>query len=135
MSTQSKALEKAKEVKTLPNANNVKPAEEAKKAQILETIEKFKPEPFKTAEERILRTKHFEALANRYEQLKTKDNELKMFHAGNDKTSAKIIFKNTQGFEFTIQNTNVIERLTSEAQKELSVLLEEAKNEVLTFEI
>jgi len=127
--------EKAKEVKTLPLANSATTAEELKKADIAKTIEKFKPEPFKSAEERIMRKNQFEALANRFQQLKVKDNDLKMFHAGNDKTSAKIIFKNAQNFEFEIQNSNVIEKLTKAAQEELSILLEEARNEVLTFEI
>lgn len=135
MNTKTEAPKKAEAVKSLPGAKNGNPAEVVKKEEILKTIEKFKPEPFKSAQERILRKNQFDELAKRYEQLKVKDNELKMFHAGNDKTSAKIIFKNSQGFEFTIQNSNVIERLTKSAQEELTILLTEAENEVLTFEI
>lgn len=135
MNTKTEAPKKAEAVKSLSGAKNGNPAEVVKKEEILKTIEKFKPEPFKSAQERILRKNQFDELAKRYEQLKVKDNELKMFHAGNDKTSAKIIFKNSQGFEFTIQNSNVIERLTKSAQEELTILLTEAENEVLTFEI
>lgn len=138
MNTLTKVQEKTKDVKNLPAATiakTEKTSEELKKAEVLETLKKFSPEPFKSAEERILRKNEFDALANRYQQLKLKDSELKIFKAGNDKTSAMIIFKNAQGFEFMIQNTNVISILTSQAQNELSILLEEAKNEVLTFEI
>lgn len=126
------------------NAENVQPVNVVEKPQVTETeqkekvlslIEKFKPEPFKSAEERINRKNQFDALAKRYETLKAKDNELKTFHAGNDKTNAKIIFKNAQGFEFVIQTTNVIDKLTKAAQEELQILLTEAENEVLTFEI
>lgn len=129
MSTQTKA-EKATSKEIL---NTVK--EEAKKETIIKQIEKFKPEPFKSAQDRILRKNQFDELAKRYEKLKEKDNELKMFHAGNDKTHAKIIFTNSQNFEFSIQNSNVIERLIKAAQEELTILLNEAENEVLTFEI
>lgn len=135
MNTQTTAPKKAEEVKGLPSAKNEKPAVIEKKENILKTMEKFKPEPFKSAEDRISRKNQFDALAKRYEQLKEKDNELKTFHAGNDKTSAKIIFKNAQGFEFNIQNSNVIDKLTKAAQEELKILLNEAENEVLTFEI
>jgi len=135
MNTQTNAPKKAEEVKTLPGANIVKTATEEKKATLEKVMEKFKPEPPKTAEDRINRVKQFEALSTRYSTLKEKDNELKTFHAGNDKTSAKIIFQNAQGFKFEVQNSNVIERLTKAAQEELSILLNEANNEVLTFEI
>lgn len=135
MNTKTEAPKKAEAVKSLPGAKNVNPANDEKKANAMLAIEKFKPEPIKTAQERILRKNQFVALAKRYEHLKEKDNELKTFHAGNDKTSAKIIFKNAQGFEFSIQNTNVIDKLTQAAKDELNVLLAEAENEVLTFEI
>jgi hypothetical protein len=107
----------AKEVKKLPIANKVEPTQEEKKATINEMIEKFKPEPFRSAEDRINAIAHFDALSKRYKILKEKANELKMFDAGNDKTNAKISFKNAQGFEFDIRNSTVIEKLKTEAEK------------------
>ena len=125
----------AKEVKRLPIANKVKPTEEEKKAAAKAMIEKFKPEPPRSAEDRIMAIGHFEALSKRYKILKEKANELKMFDAGNDKTNAKISFKNAQGFEFDIRNSTVIEKLKTEAEKELTILLAEAENEILTFQL
>lgn len=125
----------AKEVKKLPIANKVEPTQEEKKATINAMIEKFKPEPPRSAEDRINAIAHFDALSKRYKILKEKANELKMFDAGNDKTNAKISFKNAQGFEFDIRNSTVIEKLKTEAQKELNILLSEAENEVLTFQL
>ena len=98
-------------------------------------IEKFKPEPPRSADDRIMAIGHFEALSKRYKILKEKANELKMFDAGNDKTNAKISFKNAQGFEFDIRNSTVIEKLKTEAEKELNILLAEAENEILTFQL
>ena len=125
----------AKEVKRLPMANKVEPTEEQKKAAAKAMIEKFKPEPPRSADDRIMAIGHFEALSKRYKILKEKANELKMFDAGNDKTNAKISFKNAQGFEFDIRNSTVIEKLKTEAEKELNILLAEAENEVLTFQL
>lgn len=124
-----------KEVKRLPIANKVKPTEEEKKAAAKAMIEKFKPEPPRSADDRIMAIGHFEALSKRYKILKEKANELKMFDAGNDKTNAKISFKNAQGFEFDIRNSTVIEKLKTEAEKELNILLAEAENEILTFQL
>lgn len=125
----------AKEVKRLPIENKVKPTEEEKKAAAKAMIEKFKPEPPRSADDRIMAIGHFEALSKRYKILKEKANELKMFDAGNDKTNAKISFKNAQGFEFDIRNSTVIEKLKTEAEKELNILLAEAENEILTFQL
>lgn len=125
----------AKEVKRLPIANKVEPTEEEKKAAAKAMIEKYKPEPPRSADDRIMAIGHFEALSKRYKILKEKANELKMFDAGNDKTNAKISFKNAQGFEFDIRNSTVIEKLKTEAEKELNILLSEAENEVLTFQL
>ena len=124
-----------KEVKRLPIANKVEPTEEEKKAAAKAMIEKFKPEPPRSADDRIMAIGHFEALSKRYKILKEKANELKMFDAGNDKTNAKISFKNAQGFEFDIRNSTVIEKLKTEAEKELNILLAEAENEILTFQL
>ncbi len=136
------APENGQKVKTLPRAQNELPTvvekvstEVKAKESVTAFLEAHKPEPPKSAESRIERMKQFEALSNRYGQLKDKDNELKTFQAGNDKLGAKVIFKNAQGFEFSVQNSNVIEKLIEAGTKELSILLSEAENEVLTFEI
>lgn len=126
------APEKANDNGMLSGANQVNAMQDKKEA-LNALVEKFKPEPPKSAEDRISRMKQFEALSNRYKTLKEKDEELKTFHAGNDKTGAKITFQNAQGFKHEVQNSNVIDRLTQAAKEELSILLAEAENEILTF--
>ena len=91
--------------------------------------------PIKTAEDRIEKANHFKALAERYKMLKDKENDLKLFKAGNSKINAKITFTNEQGFNFEIKNNLVIEKLVITAQSELNVLLTETYEEVLNFEI
>jgi alanyl-tRNA synthetase len=126
------APKKANDNGMLSGANQVNAMQDKKEA-LNALVEKFKPEPPKSAEERISKMKQFEALSNRYKTLKEKDEELKTFHAGNDKTGAKITFQNAQGFRHEVQNSNVIDRLTQAAKEELSILLAEAENEILTF--
>jgi hypothetical protein len=58
-----------------------------------------------------------------------------MFDAGNDKINAKIILKNQAGFEFEVSNSNVIKKVRDTMEEELNILLAEAENEVLNFEI
>ena len=91
--------------------------------------------PIKTAEDRIEKANHFKALAERYKMLKEKENDLKLFKAGNSKINAKITFTNEQGFNFEIKNNLVIEKLVITAQSELNFLLTETYEEVLNFEI
>lgn len=139
-----------KEVQKNGKTPNVLPAEETVKTTVIEKkaeqeasakmnvvkfLEQNKPEPHRSAESRIEAMKQFEALSTRFNQLKEKSNELKTFKAGNDKLGAKIVFKNAQGFDFTVQNSTVIERLIQAGTEELNILLSEAENEVLTFEI
>jgi hypothetical protein len=122
-------------VKLLPIPKQDKPATVEQKEEVLKMIEKFKPEPILTAEARIERMKQFEALSTRFGALKDKSNELKTYKAGNDKINAKITFQNAQGFKMEVQNSNVIQKLVEAAENELNILLSEAENEVLTFEI
>lgn len=124
-----------KPTENLQNATETKPTEEEAKQEVKALLEKYKPEPPKSAESRIENMKQFEALTTRYGALRDKSNELKTFQAGNDKLTAKVVFRNAQGFEFTVQNSNVIGKLLEAGEKELSILLAEAENEVLTFEI
>lgn len=112
----------------------VEPTAIEKKEAITAMIDKFKPKQ-PTAEERIQRISHFEAVSKRFKILKEKSNDLKMFDAGNDQTNAKIILKNSGGFEFSVSNSNVIKKVRDTMETELNILLTEAENEILTFEI
>ena len=127
-------------VKTIENAiiekqaKTVEPNSIEKKEAITAMIDKFKPKQ-PTADERIQRISHFEAVSKRYQILKEKSNDLKMFDAGNDQTNAKIILRNSGGFEFNVSNSNVIKKVRDTMEAELNILLSEAENEILTFEI
>lgn len=113
MSTQTTAQKDVKNVKNVETLKVV-PAmvSEEKKESIKTTLEKFRPNPAASGR-KDFKDSSFEELSKRYNLLKSKSEDLKMFTAGNDKTNAKIIFKNAQGFEFEIRNSNVIEDSTA----------------------
>jgi hypothetical protein len=129
MTTTKEAIKKAE------SAQGAQVAKEERVLKLNQVVERFKPEPARTAEERILRNEQFHALSERYKHLKSKAHDLEIFERGNDKTNAEIIFKNQAGFEFKVKNSNVIKTLIEAGRRELNVLLAEAENEILTFDI
>ena len=88
-----------------------------------------------TAKDRIARRTIFDQVSKRYEHLESKSNDLEMFEAGNDKMNARICLENEAGFKFEVRNSNVIQKVLSVMKEELNILMLEAENEVLTFEI
>ena len=132
---QVRGTEAEKTLKLLPPTKSTETPLNDEKATVNALIEKFAPKTPPTAEERIGRIQHFEAHSKRFKHLKEKSNDLKMFDEGNDKTNAKIVLKNSAGFEFEVSNSNVIKKVRDVMETELNILLAEAENEVLNFEI
>ncbi len=135
MNTVKQEVKAVEVAKALPTMKKVETAVIEPKTAIERMMEKVVDKTPPTAEERISRIEHFEALSKRFKHLKEKANDLKMFDAGNDKTNAKIALKNSSGFEFSVSNSNVILKVRDAMEKELNILLTEAENEVLNFEI
>lgn len=102
------------------------------KETVLNTISQFVA-PAPTAEEKIIKVKQFEALSERYQRLKEKSNDLRLFEAGNDQTNAKIMLINSAGFQFEVRNSKVIEKVQNCMQEELDTLLQIAQERVLNF--
>lgn len=135
MNTVKQEVKAVDVAKALPTMKKVETAVIEPKTATERVFEKLVDKTPPTAEERIGRIEHFEALSKRFRLLKEKSNDLKMFDAGNDRTNAKIILKNSSGFEFSVSNSNVIKKVRDAMEQELNILLAEAENEVLNFEI
>lgn len=135
METLKKEVKAVEVAKALPTLKKVETPVVEQKTAIDAMIGKFVDKAPPTAKERIGRKALFDEVSKRYEHLESKSNDLKMFDAGNDKINAKIILKNSSGFEFSVSNSNVIKKVRDAMETELNVLLAEAENEVLTFEI
>lgn len=135
MNTVKQEVKAVEVAKALPTMKKLETSVTERKTATETLIDKFVSKIPPTAEERIGRIEHFEALSKRFRLLKEKSNELKMFDAGNDRTNAKIVLKNSSGFEFSVSNSNVIKKVRDAMEAELNILLSEAENEVLNFEI
>jgi hypothetical protein len=135
MKTETQEVKAVDVANAFPTVKKVETAVIEPKTAIERMMEKVVDRTPPTAEERIGRIEHFEALSKRFKLLKEKSSELKMFDAGNDRTNAKIILKNSSDFEFSVSNSNVIKKVRDAMEQELNILLSEAENEVLNFEI
>ena len=135
MNTQKQEVKAVEVAKALPTMKKVETPVNGEKTAIEALIGKFVEKAPPTAKERIGRKALFDEVSKRYEHLESKSNDLKMFDAGNDKINAKIILKNSSGFEFSVSNSNVIKKVRDAMESELNILLSEAENEVLNFEI
>jgi hypothetical protein len=135
METLKKEVKAVEVAKALPTLKKVETPVIERKTATETLIEKYVSKTPPTAEERIKRIGQFEALSKRFQHLKDKDNDLKLFVAGNDKMTAKISLENQAGFKFDVRNSNVIDKVLTTMQAELNILLSEAENEVLNFEI
>lgn len=135
MNTMKQEVKAVDVAKAFPTNGKVETPTVEKKTATEAMLEKYNPKTLPTAEERIGRIEHFEAVSKRFKLLKEKSSDLKMFDAGNDKTNAKIVLKNSSGFEFSVSNSNVIKKVRDAMETELNILLAEAENEILIFEI
>lgn len=109
--------------------------ETATEVKITPMVTNFVKEQVTTAQDRIKRLEQFQALSTRFEKLKEKENDLKVFKAGNDKMSANVKLHNSQGNEVLISNSFVIEKIIVAAETELNILITETENEILNFVI
>jgi hypothetical protein len=135
-----------KEVLVVENAKatngveNLKTAVQAKKIEDLKPIEKQEKEIVKlpivpTAEFRLKMAEQFRILGEKFNFLKTKEDELNKFVLSSDGTKEKISLSNASGFKFEVSNSQTIEKVLKVIQDDLSAFTERANEEILNFKI
>lgn len=87
-----------------------------------------------TAKAKIKRLETLQILADKYDTVSKKYDELTNFMAGNDNTDAQMKFV-TPGYGFTVKNPFVINKVLEMVEAEFSVIVEKAEKEVLEFSI
>ncbi|MHA3788329.1 hypothetical protein ACX0HA_08985 [Flavobacterium hauense] len=88
-----------------------------------------------TAEQRIKSLKNLKLLTERFEFLKTKEDELNTFCVSSDSTQEKIKLTNGSGFIFTISNSQVIEDVIALISKHISTKISHTEKEIIEFPI
>lgn len=87
-----------------------------------------------SAKAKIKRLETLQILADKYDTVSTKYDELTNFMAGNDNTDAQMKFV-TPGYSFTVRNPFVIGKILEMVEAEFSLIVEKAEKEVLAFNI
>jgi len=128
MSNTKTAPKNGQEVKEIAKGN---PPREAQKMSATKINDLINP----TASGRIKRLENFQLLAKRHDFLTAKKNELDKFIISSDGTKEKITLKNADGFEFTVSNSLVVEKVVDVISSELAVFIAKSEREVLTFNI
>lgn len=88
-----------------------------------------------TAEQRIKNAENFQKLAEKHTFLTVKNDELNAFMIGRDGLREKICIMNDNEQTFEISNTAVIEEVLNLCSQKLGALIEESKEQILTFSI
>lgn len=128
MSNTKTAPKNGQEAKEIAKSN---PTQEAQKMSATQINDLINP----TASGRIKRLENFQLLAKKHDFLTTKKNELDKFIISSDGTKEKITLKNADGFEFTVSNSQVVEKVVDVISAELAVFIDKSEKEVLTFNI
>lgn len=110
-------------------SNDVKKLAEVKKAE-KRIDEILQP----SAKGRIKKLETLNILAEKHAKISDKHDELTRFVASND-TNANMKFNAENGYTFTISNPVIVSKILLIIEEELSDLLANAENEVLTFQI
>ncbi len=107
----------------------------ATKAQKDEAKQKVKAIFDNSAESRIKKAKQFNFLAEKYEILKGKKDELDNFLLSSDQTKETIFLENAKGMRFTVSNSQVIEKVVELLTDQLTVFIDKSEEEIKNFHI
>jgi hypothetical protein len=107
----------------------------ATQAQKEEARQKVKAIFDNSAESRIKKAKQFNFLAEKYEILKGKKDELDNFLLSSDGTKETIFLENAKGMRFTVTNSQVIEKVVELLTDQLSTFIEKSEEEIQIFPI
>lgn len=132
-----------------PNGNNVKTMEakkQPKKAEKVATPTKTSATPKPTAEkvQQILkpsgktivkRLQHAQILADKFEKMTDRYDDLTQFIAGKDAENSTMKFASESGYSFTLSNPATISRVLEMVETEFSQHLANSETELLNFQI
>ena len=143
MSQNAQTKNMGKDVKNLASVKVVetpKTTEELKKPIISETEKNKAAEQIikilhPTAEQRLKSLEQFQILGEKFNFLKSKQDELEKFTLSSDGTKEKISLSNASGFRFEVTNSQTIEKVLEVISADLKIFTERANKEVLSFEI
>lgn len=124
-----------------PQAKNVTKIEKTPKIVTLEEKQKAKEqinlllENNPSPDKRISNLKILNKLSEKVEFLRRKNEEFALFIASMESTANKITIQNSQGFDFTLNNSDTLTKVIEVIEKDLDQVTKKAENEFLNFNI
>ena len=124
-----------------PQAKNVTKIEKSTKSVTLEEKQKAKEqinlllENNPSPDKRISNLKILNRLSDKVEFLRRKNEEFGLFVASMESTANKITIQNSQGFGFTLNNSDTLTKVIEVIEKDLDQVTKNAENEFLNFNI
>lgn len=83
----------------------------------------------------VKKLQHAQILAEKFEKMSKKYDELTHFMAGKDNDNASMKFASESNYSFTLLNPAVISKVLTVVEQEFSNHLEKAEKELVTFKI
>lgn len=123
--------------KTMPPQNEVKKAEKLtpeQKKDAQETVKKILGTPI-TPEQRLSGLKVLNKLSEKVEHLRKLTDDFNLFVASSDETACKLTLENSQGFKFSVSNSQTLNRVIELVGKDLDGVSKKAESEFLNFTI
>lgn len=88
-----------------------------------------------SAKSRLNKLETLNILADKYNSVSKKYDELTHFIAGNDTTNATMKFSSESNYSFTLRNPTTINKILVMVEREFSEIVEKAEQDVLLFEV
>ncbi|MFD2824806.1 hypothetical protein ACFS5M_14075 [Lacinutrix iliipiscaria] len=88
-----------------------------------------------TAKGRLNRLETLNILADKFNAVSGKYDELTHFMAGNDTTNAQMKFSSASNYSFTLRNPAIIDKILGFVETEFAQIVEKAEKEVLNFQV
>lgn len=124
-----------------PQAKNVTKIEKSVKSVTLEDKQKAKEqinlllENNASPDKRISNLKILNKLGEKVDFLRRKNEEFSLFVASMESTANKITIQNSQGFDFSLNNSETLTKVIQIIEKDLDQVTKEAETEFLNFNI
>lgn len=124
-----------------PQAKNVTKIEKNVKSVTLEDKQKAKEqinlllENNSSPDKRISNLKILNKLGEKVDFLRRKNEEFSLFVASMESTANKITIQNSQGFDFSLNNSETLTKVIQIIEKDLDQVTKEAETEFLNFNI
>jgi hypothetical protein len=83
----------------------------------------------------VKRLQHAQILADKYEKMSAKYDDLTQFVAGKDAENSTMKFASESGYTFTLSNPTTISKVLDLVETEFSKHLEDSEKELLNFQI